>query len=104
MDEIKKLIEKNLEETKEFLKELIRFDSISGIGEEKIQEFIYEKFKNFGNCKLVQIEQDIKKDAEYTFGDINYDYTKRKNLCLEIGNGNKYTLILNTHSDVVPAY
>ncbi|MCM8833389.1 MAG: ArgE/DapE family deacylase [Candidatus Omnitrophica bacterium] len=104
MDEIKKLIEKNLEETKEFLKALIRFDSISGIGEEKIQEFIYEKFKNFGNCKLVQIEQDIKKDPEYTFGDINYDYTKRKNLCLEIGNGNKYTLILNTHSDIVPAY
>lgn len=104
MDKIKKVIEQNLEESKEFLKELIKFESISGIGEEKIQEFIYEKFKDFGDCKLVQIDEKIKEDPEYTFGDIDFDYKKRKNLCLEVGNGNDYTLILNSHSDIVPAY
>lgn len=103
MKDIKKVIEENIFKTKEFLKDLIRFESISGIGEENIQNFIYEKFKDFGDCKLVKIDEGIKKDPEYTFSDIDIDYSKRKNLVLEIGEDNGYTIILNTHSDVVPA-
>ncbi len=101
--DIKKLIEENIEDTKNFLKELIKFESISGYGEEEIQNFIYEKFKNFGECKLVEIDEEIKKDPEYTFTDIELDYSKRKNLVLEIGKNKGYKLILNTHSDIVPA-
>ena len=101
--DIKKLIEENIEETKDFLKELIKFESISGYGEEEIQKFIYEKFKIFGKCELVEIDEEIKKDPEYTFTDKEIDYSKRKNLVLEIGKDNGYKLILNTHSDVVPA-
>ncbi|MCS7180273.1 MAG: ArgE/DapE family deacylase, partial [bacterium] len=71
--------------------------------EEEIQNFIYEKFKKFGECKLVNINEKIKEDPEYTFSDKVPDYSKRKNLVLEIGEGNGYSLILNTHSDIVPA-
>ncbi|MCM8772308.1 MAG: ArgE/DapE family deacylase [Candidatus Omnitrophica bacterium] len=97
------IIDKDIEETKEFLKELIKFDSISGKNEDEIQNFIFEKFKDFGNCKLVEIDNKIKEDPEYTFSDVEPDYTKRKNLVLEIGEDKGYKLILNTHSDVVPA-
>jgi acetylornithine deacetylase len=103
MDEIKKIIEENLNETKEFLKDLIRIESISGIGEEKIQNFIYEKFKKFSDCKLFKIDENIKNDPEYTFSDKDCDYSIRKNLVLEIGENKGKTLILNTHSDTVPA-
>ncbi|MGC8976950.1 MAG: ArgE/DapE family deacylase [Candidatus Ratteibacteria bacterium] len=103
MKDIKKVIEKNINEAKEFLKDLIKFESISGQGEEEIQNFIYEKFKNFGDCKLIKIDEEIKKDPEYTFCDIELDYSKRKNLVLELGESNTYSIILNTHSDVVPA-
>ncbi|HOM26220.1 MAG TPA: ArgE/DapE family deacylase [bacterium] len=103
MVEIKKIIEESLNEAKEFLNDLIRFESISGIGEEKIQNFIYEKFKKFGKSSLVKIDENIKKDPEYTCSDKPCDYSKRKNLILEIGKGEGYTLILNTHSDIVPA-
>ncbi|MCM8804170.1 MAG: M20/M25/M40 family metallo-hydrolase, partial [Candidatus Omnitrophica bacterium] len=103
MRDIKKIIEENILQTKEFLKDLIRFQSISGIGEEDIQKFIYKKFKDFGNCKLVEIDEKMKKDPEYTFSDIDIDYSKRKNFVLEIGKNNGYSIILNTHSDVVPA-
>lgn len=103
MNELKKVIEENLTSTKEFLKDLIKIESISGIGEEKIQEFIYERFKNFGNCQLVKIGEKIKDDPEYTFSDRPCDYSNRKNLVLQIGENDAYSLILNTHSDIVPA-
>jgi len=100
---LREIIEENIKEAKNFLKELIKFESISGIGEEEIQNFIFKKFKNFGNCKLVKIDEKIKNDPEYTFSDVDCDYSKRKNLVLEIGENKGYSLILNTHSDVVPA-
>jgi len=103
MDEIEKIIEESLNEAKEFLKDLISIESISGAGEEKIQKFIYEKFKKFGECKLVEIDESIKNDPEYTFSDKNCDYSLRKNLVLEIGKNEGNVLILNTHSDTVPA-
>lgn len=103
MKEIKKIIEENIEEAKNFLKEIIKFESISGKGEEEIQNFIYEKFLPFGDCKLVEIDEKIKEDPEYTFSDTDLNYSKRKNFVCEIGEDSGYKLILNTHSDVVPA-
>lgn len=101
--EIKKAIEENLNETIEFLKELIKFKSISGEGEEEIQNFIFKKFSQFGEVKLIPISEEIKKDPEYTFADKELDYSKRKNLVLKIkGEGEGKSLILNSHSDVVP--
>ena len=96
--EVKKLVEENLNQTVEFLKELIK--SISGEGEEEIQNFICEKFSEFGKVNLIPIPEEIKKDPEYTFSDKELDYSKRKNLVLKIGGkGGGKSLILNSHSN-----
>lgn len=101
--EIKKLVEENLNKSIEFLEELIKFKSISGEGEEKIQKFILKNFSEFGEANLIPIPEEIKKDPEYTFTDKEPVYSKRKNLILKIsGRGEGKSLILNSHSDVVP--
>ncbi|HDN97797.1 MAG TPA: ArgE/DapE family deacylase [bacterium] len=102
--EIKNIVEKNLEKAIDFLVELIKFESVSGKGEEEIQYYIREKFTEFGEPKLEKIPESLKEDPEYTFADFELDYSKRKNLVLVLpSSGNGKSLILNTHSDVVPA-
>ncbi|MCM8820526.1 MAG: ArgE/DapE family deacylase [Candidatus Omnitrophica bacterium] len=101
---VKKYVEENFTEAIDFLKELIRFPSISGEGEKEAQDFIKDKFSQFGNVSLVPIPEDIKKDPEYTFADKELDYSNRKNLVLEFpSEGTGRSLILNSHIDVVPA-
>ncbi|MCM8777700.1 MAG: ArgE/DapE family deacylase [Candidatus Omnitrophica bacterium] len=101
---IKDYVEENFQEAIDFLKELIKFPSISGQREKDAQEFIKEKFSQFGNVSLVPIPEDIKKDPEYTFADKELDYSNRKNLVLEFpSEGTGRSLILNSHIDVVPA-
>lgn len=101
---IKKCVEENLQEAIDFLKNLIKFQSITGEGEKEAQEFIKERFSQFGNVYLVPVPEELKKDPEYTFADKELDYSDRKNLVLEIpGTGKGRSLILNSHVDVVPA-
>lgn len=101
---IKECVEECFKEAIEFLKELIKFPSISGEGEEQVQNFIGEKFSQFGNVTFVPIREDIKNDPEYTFAEKELDYSKRKNLILELpSEGTGRSLILNSHCDVVPA-
>jgi len=102
--EIKKVVEKNFDKAIDFLVELIKFKSISGEGEKDVQEFIKENFSQFGKVELVEIDENIKKDPEYTFSDKDLDYSERKNLVLKIeGIGEGKSLLLNSHCDVVPA-
>ena len=102
--EIKKVVEKNFDKAVDFLVELIKFKSISGEGEKDVQEFIKENFSQFGKAELVEIDENIKRDPEYTFSDKDLDYSERKNLVLKIeGTGEGKSLILNSHCDVVPA-
>lgn len=102
--EIKKIVEEKIEEVENSLVEAIKFKSISGEGEKNIQEFVKEKFSQFGKAELVPIPESIKDDPEYTFSDHPLDYSERKNLVLKIeGEGGGKSLILNSHSDVVPA-
>jgi len=104
MEEIKSAVERNLNKVKDFLSELIKFESVSGKGEEEIQHFLSEKFSEFGEVKLVPIPDDLKKDPEYTFGKTEFDYSKRKNLVLRFpSEGPGKSLILNSHSDIVSA-
>lgn len=101
---IRECVEEDFEEAIDFLKELIKFPSISGEGEKEAQEFIKEKFSQFGNLSLVPIPEDIKKDPEYTFADKELKYSDRRNLVLEFpSEGTGRSLILNSHIDVVPA-
>ena len=104
MEEIKSVVERNLNKAKDFLSELIKFESISGEGEEEIGTFLYEKFSEFGEVNLVPIPEDLKNDPEYTFGKKEFDYSKRKNLILQFSpKGSGKSLILNSHMDVVSA-
>ncbi len=101
---IREAVDGNLKEVLEFLKKSIGFQSISGEGEEEIQEFIREKFSVFGKTELVPVPEDIKKDPEYTFAAKELDYNRRKNIVLEYpSSGGGRSLIVNSHSDVVPA-
>lgn len=103
-DNIREAVDGNLKEVLEFLKKSIGFQSISGEGEEEIQEFIREKFSVFGKTELVPVPEDIKKDPEYTFAAKELDYNRRKNIVLEYpSSGGGRSLIVNSHSDVVPA-
>ncbi|MBN1446102.1 MAG: ArgE/DapE family deacylase [Candidatus Omnitrophica bacterium] len=101
---IREAVDGNLREALDFLKESIRFRSISGEGEEDVQEFFKEKLSVFGEAKLVALPAELKKDPEYTFAAKELDYSRRKNLVLECpsAEGGR-SLIINSHSDVVPA-
>lgn len=102
--QIKQCVEENFTEAMDFLKELIKFPSVSGEGENEAQHFIRNRFSHFGNVSLVPVPEDIKKDPEYTPGEKELDYSNRANLVLELpSEGSGRSLILNSHVDVVPA-
>jgi len=104
MNNVKEAVEKNFGGALEFLKETIKFPSVAGEGEEDVQSFIHDRFKIFGDARLIPLPADIKKDPEYTFGEKELDYSKRKNLVLQYPScGGGRSLIINSHSDVVPA-
>ncbi|MCM8768965.1 MAG: ArgE/DapE family deacylase [Candidatus Omnitrophica bacterium] len=104
MNQIKNTVARYLTETKEFLAELIRYPSISGKGEEEIQEMIAERFSQFGQVEKLPIPEELKKDPEYTFAGIELDYTRRRNVVLHYpASGDGHSLILNSHCDVVDA-
>jgi len=104
MMDIREAVDAGFREALDFLKESISFRSISGEGEEEIQDFVREKFSVFGDAQLVAVPEDLKKDPEYTFAVHDLDYTRRKNLVLEYpSSGGGRSLIINSHSDVVPA-
>ncbi len=101
---IREAVDGNLREALDFLKESISYRSISGEGEEEVQEFIRKKFSVFGKTDLIPVPEDIKRDEEYTFAAKELDYSRRKNLVLEYPcSGGGRSLIVNSHSDVVPA-
>jgi len=83
MMDIREAVDAGFREALDFLKESISFRSISGEGEEEIQNFVREKFSVFGDAQLVAVPEDLKKDPEYTFAVHDLDYTRRKNLVLE---------------------
>ncbi|NLG11988.1 MAG: ArgE/DapE family deacylase [Elusimicrobia bacterium] len=101
---ITKHVEDAFPEAIDFLKEIMRIPSVSGVGEEDVQYVIRDKFSQFGNASLVPVPDTIKQDPEYTFAERELDYSKRKNVVLELpSEGQGKSLIINSHSDVVPA-
>jgi len=101
---IREAVKENMGEAVSFLSEAIKIKSVSGEGEEDVQEFVRQKFSPLGRVSLVDIPDSIKKDPQYTFAVKELDYSRRKNLLLEYPSaGEGRSLILNSHSDVVPA-
>jgi len=103
-DLISAAVEKKADEAHEFLKDLIHFESTSGNETEAIY-FCNGKFAQAGcECKLVPISDNIKKDPEYSHPAEPVFYNGRSNLvAYRRGIGGGRSVILQSHSDVVPA-
>jgi len=92
------------ESVKQFLSDLIRIPSISG-GESAIQNHLLSRFKQLNlQGEAIPVDPAIKQDPEYTFAERDLDYTDRPNvLVCKPGRGQGRSIILNAHSDTVPA-
>ena len=103
-DKIITAIEDNVDETREFLMDMIRFESMPG-NERDIIHFCNGKFAQAGcECKLASISDDIKNDPEYSNADMPLFYDGRANLlAYRRGTGGGRSVILQSHVDIVPA-
>ena len=93
-----------LPEAVDFLEQIIRFPSLSGQEEEVIQ-FMYKAFLPLADeVTLVPLSDDLINDPEYSSPIPDIKYNGRHYLRLKInGTGSGQSIILNAHSDVVPA-
>ncbi len=100
------LADELLPRARDFLVELIRFPSTQG-NESDCQQFVAEAFGELNfEVALVPIPETVINDPEYTHGDAETTYTDRPNILVNVagtGASSGRSLILNTHTDVVPA-
>ncbi len=92
-----------LDEAVIFLKEIIRFRSLSG-QEEEVMQFMYQKFLPLADeAELVPLSDDLLNDPEYSSPIPGIKYNGRHYLRLKLnGTGSGKSLIFNAHADVVP--
>ena len=102
-DQITTAINDRVEEAREFLTDMIRFESVPG-NERDVIHFCNGKFAQAGcECKLASITDDIKNDPEYSHSDTPVFYEGRANLlAYRRGSGGGKSVILQSHVDVVP--
>ncbi len=88
----------------QWLCDLIRFPSVQG-QEREVQEYVHRTLSELGlRASFREIPEDIVNDPEYTHSDNEQPYEGRYNVVAEWGGeGQGRSLILQSHSDVVPA-
>jgi len=87
---------------KSFLFDILSIPSESG-REGKIQQNLYDIFKNLDvSCELIEIQNNIIKDPEYSDTVKDLDYKGRPNLKIEKHGVGSKTIVINSHVDVVP--
>jgi len=93
-----------LNQTADFLEQIIRFPSTGG-KEEELMQFMYKEFIPLADeVTLVPLSDDLLNDPEYSTPIPDISYNGRHNLRLKLkGTGQGKSLIFNAHSDVVPA-
>ncbi len=99
------VLTRNSEDAAAFLSDLIRFSSTRG-NEGPVNRFIYDKMRDLvSKADLVRIPDSFKKHKEYKWFISNLSYEDTPNVRLTLGDGDieAKSLILNAHSDVVPA-
>ena len=103
-DSLLNFLDRKKNEAVELLAQLIKFPSTQG-EEAGIQDFLRERFSALGlEANFLPISSDLKADPEYSFSDLDIDYDNRPNLVATLrGSGGGRSIILNAHSDVVPA-
>lgn len=102
-DQIRSAVANAADEARDFLKDMIRFESTPG-NEQEIIWFCNGAFAKAGcECRLVPITDDIKNDPEYSWSDVELSYDGRANLvAFRRGSGGGKSVILQSHVDVVP--
>ena len=93
------------EEVTSFLCDLIRFPSTRG-SEGPVNSFIYDRTKDLvSHAELMQVPESFKrhKDYKWFIDDLSYENTRNVRLKLGGGDPSARSLVLNAHSDVVPA-
>lgn len=103
-DSLREAIEAKAEEAREFLTDLIHFQSVSGNESEAIR-LCLGKFAQAGcECRLAPLSDEIKNDPEYSHPSVPVTYEGRANMvAFRRGSGGGKSAILQTHADVVPA-
>lgn len=88
---------------KTFVSRLIQIPSFSG-QEQEIMTYLEREFQNFGDLKQVFLTNAMKTDPDYTHKDHEVDHTGQYNLVLrKPGQGQGRSIILQAHTDTVPA-
>jgi acetylornithine deacetylase len=103
-NEVKQFLEKQKESAARLLCELIRFHSLVAT-EQEVQSFIFDYMSILGDFhpQYAPIDEDITDDVDYTNVPGHQSYAGRNNVILKIpGTGGGRSLLLNSHSDVVP--
>ena len=93
------------EEVTGFLCDLIRFPSTRG-SEGPVNRFIYDRTKEFvSHAELVQVPESFKRHKDYRWFIDGLSYENTQNVRLKLGgrDPSARSLVLNAHSDVVPA-
>jgi len=103
-EDIRRAVDAGLDETVEFLAEMIRHPSIAG-SEGEVQQLIAERFGKLDvDVESMPVPDTLKEDPEYSRTDAAKSYEGRENLVVtRKGSGGGKRLLLNSHSDVVSA-
>lgn len=100
-----KTIDKLLPEISEFLSKLLQFPSTPG-NEQQTMEFLYQEFSKIKNIQAekVFLSDKIKQDDDYSSPIPDLNYEGRFNIrILKKGTSSGKKILLNAHTDVVPA-
>lgn len=103
-DNLQSYLESRTGEVESLLSELITFRSTVG-EEHEVQSYFTEYLQRQGfTASLEAVDECIVDDPDYTFVPGHTSYAGRENLIVDIpGSGGGRSLIINSHSDVVPA-
>ncbi|MGC9320139.1 MAG: M20 family metallopeptidase [Armatimonadota bacterium] len=101
--QIAEAIDARAEQAREWLMELIEFESVQG-NEQGVQAYMKSLLDDLGiRAEYREIPDDIFEDPEYSHNENEMPYEGRHNLVADIpGSGGGRSLIVQAHTDVVP--
>jgi len=101
---IRPFLRRNRAATVELISGYIRIPSTHG-SELPAQKYVYDRFREIGvSARFVPISDRLKGDPEYSHTDGDISFEDRPNVVVRLrGTGGGRSLIINSHTDVVPA-
>ena len=101
--QIHRYLQQHKDAMKTFLARLIQIPSFSG-QEQEIMIFLEQEFRDLGDMLKVPLTNAMKSDPDYTHKEQEVEYTSQYNLVIrKAGQGQGRSMILQAHTDTVPA-